>query len=167
MGNAVKRQNRQSARSGFTLLELVIASLILGILSVGALGYQYHATRDARNAEVLANAGRIIKIMLDHWKGMGGKTDFDPAALLGSTLTISPSAIGPATPDADGTAFTTLGRYRVQTGSVYYYITCAYSEASSAQPCLLNVAAAWRPDYKEGVLDDTIHQLSYSVYCSQ
>ena len=58
-------------KSGFTLTELIVAMLILSILSVGALGYQYVAARDVRSAEAQAAAARLAKMILDGWKGLG------------------------------------------------------------------------------------------------
>jgi prepilin-type N-terminal cleavage/methylation domain-containing protein len=167
MGNAVRKHHRHSAAGGFTLLELVIASLILGILAVGSLGYQYHATRSARNSEVQANASRLAKVCLDHWKGMGGKDDYDPAASLGPSLTVDASAVGPEAAVDDDTSFTVLGHYRIRINNDHYFLTCSRLEASASKPRLLNVAVAWRPDYADGVLNSDAREVRYSVFCGQ
>ena len=71
----------RSKRSGLTLLELIIASAILGFVSVGALGYQYHATRMAMRARAEITAARTARLVLDNWKRTGGDALFNPADL--------------------------------------------------------------------------------------
>lgn len=155
---------RHRRRRGFSMLELAIASLILGILSVGSLGYQYYASRDARRAEVQTTASRLAKMMLDQWKGMGGDTTYNPISSLSPEVTIIASERGPAAASVEGVPFTKLGSYRIQVDTRYYYATCSWRAASATEPILLNVAVAWRNDYKDGVLDDTSPEVRYSVF---
>lgn len=68
-------------RSGFSLLELVLAILILSILSVGTLGYQYLATRMALRANAEITATRTARYILDNWKKTGGDENFDIESL--------------------------------------------------------------------------------------
>lgn len=77
----MKKSNRSSDRGGFTLLELVIASLILGIVAVGTTGYQYHARRMALRANAEMTAARTARMVLDNWKKTGGDEHFDPVSL--------------------------------------------------------------------------------------
>lgn len=81
MGHAMKRRNTLSDRGGFTLLELVIASLILGVIAVGATGYQYQARRMALRANAEMTAARTARMVLDNWKKTGGDENFDPVSL--------------------------------------------------------------------------------------
>ncbi len=81
MDSVVKRQNRKSDKRGFTLLELVIASLVLGVVSVGALGYQYHARRMAMRARAEITAARTARLILDNWKRTGGDENFNLTSL--------------------------------------------------------------------------------------
>lgn len=163
----MRGQKRQSVKRGFTLLELVIASLALGILSVGALGYQYHATRDARRAEVQATAARLAKTLLDNWKGVDGRLDYDPTSVFAGSLTLVSSTVGPVPGDNGGSAFALHGRYRVTINSDVYFVTCSYLDASAAGPRLLNVAVAWRPDYANGTLGEDAQEVRYSVFSRQ
>jgi prepilin-type N-terminal cleavage/methylation domain-containing protein len=64
-------------RSGFSLLEMVIAILILAILSVGTLGYHYLATRMAIRANAEITAARTARFILDNWKKTGGDENFN------------------------------------------------------------------------------------------
>jgi len=81
MGNVVRKHNRKSGRRGFTLLELVVASLILSIVSIGAIGYQYHARRMALRANAQITAARTARMILDNWKKTGGDENFDLESL--------------------------------------------------------------------------------------
>ena len=163
-----KIHSRRSVRRGFTLLELVIAALILGIMSVGLLSYQYYATRDARHADAQATASRLAKLVLDHWKGTGGHDTYNPITLLNASLPIAASStIGPAPADADGSSFSLLGRYRVTINNDHYFLTCSYRDAPAIGPRLLNVAAAWRPDFANDVLGEDAREVRYSAFCGQ
>jgi hypothetical protein len=54
---------------------------ILAIAAVGALGYQYHATRQARVAHAQITATRIGQLLLEDWKSTGGSDQYDPTTL--------------------------------------------------------------------------------------
>jgi len=73
------RERRQPA--GVTLLELVIATLILSIASVGALTYQYHAAKRAHSAQAELTAAQLAQLVIDDWKSTGGDEFYDPADL--------------------------------------------------------------------------------------
>ncbi|HDS85286.1 MAG TPA: prepilin-type N-terminal cleavage/methylation domain-containing protein [Phycisphaerales bacterium] len=161
------QSDRTTPRNGFTLTELILATLILSILAVGSLGYQYVAARDVRNAEAQAAAARLAKLVLDGWKGLGGSSDYDPTTWWQTSPAMTPSPIGPAAPDALDRSFRVLGRYQVQIDDVHYYLTCFWSEATEDKPRVLNVAAAWRADYQAGPLDETAREVRYSAYGSR
>ena len=63
------------------MLELVIASLVLGIASVSAMAYHYHATRMSLRAKAEITAARTGRLILDNWKKTGGDDNFDLASL--------------------------------------------------------------------------------------
>jgi type II secretory pathway pseudopilin PulG len=65
------------AAAGFTLLELVITMMILIVLSVGALGYQYFAAQMAQRAKAEITVTRTARLILDNWKKTGGDENFD------------------------------------------------------------------------------------------
>jgi len=66
---------------GVTLLELILAVLILTIVSVGTISYQYFATRMATCADAEITATRTARLVLDNWKKAGGDENFDPISL--------------------------------------------------------------------------------------
>ncbi len=64
-----------------TLLEVMVATVVLAIAAVGALGYQYHAARQARVARAQIIATRTGQLLLEDWKSTGGSDDYDPTTL--------------------------------------------------------------------------------------
>ena len=73
-----RRQRRDAA---FTMIELIVASLILGVASVGALGYQYYARQMSLRAKAEITAARTARLVLDNWKKTGGDAAFDLVSL--------------------------------------------------------------------------------------
>ena len=107
-------KNTKNHRSAFTLVEVMIAVVIIMILATGAMGYQFLSTRDVKLSEVQATASRMSLLMLESWKGRQGVTTFDPVEEFGTELTIQTSADGPDVPlDGSGSSMTLLGNYRV------------------------------------------------------
>jgi prepilin-type N-terminal cleavage/methylation domain-containing protein len=74
-------QNPRFRNRGLTLLEIVLAILILSIVSVGCLGYQYFATRMAVRANAEMTVTRTARLILDNWKKAGGNETFAPTSL--------------------------------------------------------------------------------------
>ncbi len=70
-----------NAAPGVTLVELIVASLILAVAAVGALSYQYHAVKRARIARAEISASQLAQLLIEDWKSRGGDTFYDPADL--------------------------------------------------------------------------------------
>ena len=66
---------------GVTLIEVMVAMAILVIAALGALGYQYHATAQARIARAQITATRTAQLLLEDWKSTSDSTSYDPSAL--------------------------------------------------------------------------------------
>jgi hypothetical protein len=67
--------------SGLTLIEAVVAMVLLAIVVLGALGYQYYAALHARIARAQIVATRTAQLLLEDWKSTGGSTEYDPSTL--------------------------------------------------------------------------------------
>ena len=76
----MNRRNRQF-RAGVTLVEVSVAIVILAIASIGAINYQYHATRQGLLARSEITATRVAQLLLEDWKSRGGDETYDPADL--------------------------------------------------------------------------------------
>ncbi len=77
-GLAIKRVR---SKRGFTLVETLITTSIVAIITLGALSYQYHAARHGRIAEAQIIATRTASLLLEDWKSTGGSCDYDPTNL--------------------------------------------------------------------------------------
>lgn len=84
MNRMMKRCGRshpstQTGRPGFTLVECMVATLVLMITFSGILGFRYHSVLDAQRAEDQLLAARVAFAISEAWRGHRGATDFDPA----------------------------------------------------------------------------------------
>lgn len=78
------KQNRLPvgcAGLGFTLIELVIALLVLAVAATGTMGYAVYAQRLASRSQSELTAARLGRLILDNWKKNGGDPAFDLTAL--------------------------------------------------------------------------------------
>jgi type II secretory pathway pseudopilin PulG len=93
--------SREGVR-GFTLVEQMIAGVILVVAALGALSYQYYAIGQARVARGQIAATHTAQLLLEDWKSTGGSDEYDPASLgLGFSLgTVAVSSLAP--PDGIG-----------------------------------------------------------------
>lgn len=80
----VRRFNRRfNSTGGLTLIEVMIAILILSITALATSGFRYYAAMDARKADVQITAARLASLILSGWKGCGGYSGYSKYDLLG------------------------------------------------------------------------------------
>ena len=75
---AIKRRKFASAVS---LVEVLVASVVLSVATIGAMSYEFHTSRDAKIARAQIAATRTGQLLLEDWMSTGGSTDYDPSAL--------------------------------------------------------------------------------------
>jgi prepilin-type N-terminal cleavage/methylation domain-containing protein len=153
MRNAVRERNRQSIKRGFTLLELIIASLILSVVSIGAIGYQYHARRMALRANAEITAARTGRMILDNWKKNGGDENFDLEDLEMGFVKQAKIA----------------DRYTVSVDGLQMQVTLNWQdieEDDMAMVTLRQIEARiqWRSDYMQNTVRDTDPSYVISTY---
>ena len=160
------RRHNPAARSAFSLVEVVLAILILSILVTGALSYHYHSSRNVHKSEVEAVAGRLALLLLEGWKGASDPDTYDPVTQLGAELTIATSPFGPGEGVShSGLGFNLLGHYHVLTNDVDYYVTLSWQIENLLEPRLFHVNIVWRDDYQAGPLlgtEDTFRLTTYA-----
>ena len=132
-----QKADKTWCRSGISLIETMNAVVILLIAVIGASGYRYCSTLDARKADAYVGSARIGYLLSESWRGLQGSETYDPAAHLGAGLTITTSE-GPDAPNG----FTELESYEVVLNDVVYYATLSWKNLSSDLRAL-NVVLIW------------------------
>ncbi len=125
-------------RRGFSLVSIMIATVILLAALIGTSNFRYYSTMDAQKAAAKITAARIGLMLCENWRGLKGVDTYEPATSLGSALTITQSTIGPDKP----VDFTLLGSYTVTLNGANYYITLSWKDVSTGLRAL-NIVVAW------------------------
>ncbi len=67
--------------AAMTLVEVMVATAILAAGIIGALSYQYHASRHSKTAHAQMCGTRTAQLLLEDWMSTGGSKAYDPVAL--------------------------------------------------------------------------------------
>lgn len=146
-------------RGGFSLVSVMIAIAILLAALIGTSNFRYYSALDAKKAAAKITASRIGLMLCENWRGLGGMETYDPAAYLGSDLTITASS-GPSEP-AD---FTLLGSYTVTVNGANFYITLSWKDVSAGLRAL-NIIVAWaQRDQGSSSLNDADRSFKLTTY---
>jgi len=78
---AIMTVKRGKFAAAVTLTEVMVATAVLVIATIGALSYQYHAARDAQIARAHIAATRTAQLLLEDWMSTGGSKEYDPSTL--------------------------------------------------------------------------------------
>lgn len=66
---------------GVTLVELMVCILILSIVMLGTMVYQYSSIQQTHMAQGQMEATRIAQLLIEDWKASGAVFDYDPEKL--------------------------------------------------------------------------------------
>ena len=81
---------RGKCAAAVSLIEVMVATVVLAMTVIGASSYQYHAARDGQIARAHMAATRTAQLLLEDWMSTGGSREYDPSTLgLGFSSTIS------------------------------------------------------------------------------
>jgi len=164
MGWILKKRNR-----GVTLVEVMVAALVVLVVVVGAMAYQGACALNARRADARATASRLGLLVLEGWKSAGANvTAFDPTD---NQFDLSlPTGLNTTGVGLGGVG-TELGRYVTRINGVNYYMTLIYSAGyvyptpPGAPPPMLTVLTAWnRDDFMADELGDYAQSVRLSTY---
>ncbi|MBN1974832.1 MAG: hypothetical protein JW787_14425 [Sedimentisphaerales bacterium] len=72
---------KRNCRTAFTLVEVIATSVVLCIIAIGSLNFQYFAARDSKMSQAQISATRTAQLLLEDWMSKGGSEDYDPASL--------------------------------------------------------------------------------------
>ncbi|MBC8392815.1 MAG: type II secretion system protein [Deltaproteobacteria bacterium] len=124
-------------KSGYTLVEVIITIAVLAVISLGTMGYQFHAVQQAKTAQAKMTAMRLGSLILENWRSQGGSDAYDPTAL-------------------------NLGIVELNAGEKYYYVIndvpfylnlfkkdIDTNSTTGVTLRQLSVFVQWRADYQE------------------
>ena len=72
---------RTKLATAMTLVEVMLATVILVIAAVGALSFEYHTAGHTKIARAQISGTRTARLLLEDWMSTGGSSTYDPAAL--------------------------------------------------------------------------------------
>ena len=133
------------SRSAVTLIEVMAAIVIVAIAVIGASGYRYYSTLDARRADFQNAAARIALLLCENWRGRGydGATTYNPVAHFEDLAKLTVTDSGGVGPDY-ASGFTPLGRYEITMDGVHYWAALSWEDdAATVGLRALNVVVAW------------------------
>ncbi|MHC4395170.1 MAG: type IV pilus modification PilV family protein [Planctomycetota bacterium] len=131
---------RKKHSNGFSLVEVMIAILILSVAVIGASGYRYYAALDARKADMQMTASRVALMLCESWRGLNGDQNYDPTNYFGSELQLVAIEDHYGTTSPGG--FNMLGRYQATLNNLPCYITMSWADVASGLRAL-NVVVDW------------------------
>ena len=67
--------------AGISLIEALVSMVIVAIVAMGGLSYEYLAAKHSLIARAQITATRTAQLLLEDWKSTGGSTEYDPSAL--------------------------------------------------------------------------------------
>jgi len=124
-----------------TLVEVMLASVVIVVGFIGATSYRYYAALDERKATMWRTAARVGLLFADSWRGLNGLENYEPVVYLDTVeFDVEKIADGPI-PDGYSAV---NGTYAVTTDEEKYYVTLAYGQ-SEAELRALNIEVAWTP----------------------
>lgn len=151
-------------RPGFTLIEVMVALAVFLVAIVGALSFQYYCAVDTREADVRAGGNRLALLLLEGWRGSGGRVEgdssppFDPIDEFITLLPITSTATGLA-----GLSSDELGRYKIDANRANYYATLSYI-IDPIGPRTLGVTVAWSRNYRSETLNELVHYVALTTH---
>lgn len=138
-------QNRKK-QNAFTLIECMIAMLILMVTFGGIMSFRYYAVLSAERAETELLAARAAMALSEAWRGQKGATDFDPTKQgFDAHFLITTSDTKGAGTSPSGALH--LGSYQVIVEDRQFVAKLMYQNAAGVPNArLLHVVLIWQDD---------------------
>ena len=158
----------KTQRKGLTLIEVMVAAVVIVVAVLGAMAFRYVTALDARKADIQISAARVGLLLLEGWKAEKGVNTYNPASEFTSGIVIvSTSAGGPAVP----TGFAALGvggsgQFQIKDNQTYFYATLSYKDVAN-QPRKLNAIVGWRPGAAQGSGSGATQNIKLTAYVNE
>jgi len=141
---------KRKIAAAVTLIEVIVATVVLAVAVLGASGYRSYAMLDARKASMQRTAAAIALSLCENWRGRGlaHTENYDPADpnyKYPEPLDIRVWGSGPAVPAGFTQLPTPGGRCQIIVEGVYYWATLCWKDLPPPPADLraLNVVIAW------------------------
>ena len=138
----VSRTSKVRYQWGFSLIDAMVAVVILLIAVIGTSIFRYNAVLDGRRFNSQTSGARIALMFSESWQGINGDLTFNPTALSTSELTIKENAESLIAKPSD---FTLLGSYMIKLNDVHdvtYHANLSWKDIQSGLRAL-NVVIGW------------------------
>ena len=129
-----KTKHNLRLKKGLTLIEIMLAILVMAVVVIGTSGYRYYSALDARRAQKEAVAAKIGLLLNESWRGVYGSTAYDPVTQLSGTGLNLQTSGGAGLAGPTGSGWQTLGSYQITLDNATYFITLAYNPAMATDP---------------------------------
>ncbi|MHC4076579.1 MAG: type IV pilus modification PilV family protein [Planctomycetota bacterium] len=153
------KYNKSKCTCGVSLIEVMIATVILAVAIIGASGYRYYATVDARKSADKVTAARIALMLCESWRGAKGSLTFDPVVHFTPQLKVvqieGPSETGGFGASSWESAL--LGAYTVQLNGVSYIAVLRWKDVNTKLRTL-SIVVRWDQQHSDYQGDKTCYQ---------
>jgi Tfp pilus assembly protein PilV len=155
---------------GLSLIEVMVAVVILLAAVIGATRYQYYTVLDAKKADLHMEATRLAVTMLEGWKGTGGEMTFDPLTNFGNGYTPDFKTNLVLEKVSDGVVpmgmDSCIGEYCITGDRATYLVTLSRIDVDMPDdlPAALNVSVKWGQHGHDNNPDKSFSLTSYESY---
>jgi Tfp pilus assembly protein PilV len=155
MNTMMNKSCKGSQRDGFSLVEVMISVLIIIIVALGTLSFQYHGIKHSRSSEAQIAAARLGQLLLEDWKSTDGKATYDPATLGLGFIYISP------------------WNYVITLDNQTFYLQLARQlvdipdnpdPVANVELYQISVTVSWRNDFGVGAVTSSDHTLTFTTF---
>jgi Tfp pilus assembly protein PilV len=155
MNTIMNKSCKGSRRDGFSLVEVMISVLIIIIVALGTLSFQYHGIKHSRSSEAQIAAARLGQLLIEDWKSTDAKATYDPTALGLGFIYISP------------------WHYRITLDNQTFYLQLTRQlvdipnnpdPVANVELYEINVTVSWRNDFGTGPISSSDHTLVFTTF---
>ena len=160
---------KNKKNKGITLIEVMVAAVLVVVAILGAMAYRYVTALDAKKADMQISASRVGLLLIEGWKGSAGSAGFDPTSEFSAGIVIVNSgSLGLSMPSGF-TALNSGQYYEIIENGLYYYATLCYKAEITIPPDIeprqLNVVVGWRSWGRQASsAGDIVQNIKFSTF---